>query len=212
MADSAEMNEDRIITDTTDYADLDQELGSPSKTKIKDFEYPQSVEQWWTRTNFVRITSWISFWLSLYYFTDAVKISGQNLFPNELNQDWRANLTEEGNFIDTNSAATLMFAFIYLTGMIFVGVVIAINYRVETLIKTNLLNLQYFEINLVMHLWILFESFLVVTTLLYEYYANGGFYVLDFIIAFRIFPIIAAVIRLYQVANAIKTSVYRVKT
>ena len=110
-----EKNEDRIITDATDYADLDQELGSPSKTKIKDFEYPQSVEQWWTRTNFVRITSWISFWLSLYYFTDAVKISGQNLFPNELNQDWRTNLTGEGNFINTNSAATLMFAFIYLT-------------------------------------------------------------------------------------------------
>ena len=110
-----EKNEERIITDATDYADLDQELGSPSKTKIKDFEYPQSVEQWWTRTNFVRITSWISFWLSLYYFTDAVKISGQNLFPNELNQDWRTNLTAEGNFINTNSAATLMFAFIYLT-------------------------------------------------------------------------------------------------
>ena len=44
--------------------------------------------------------------------------------------------------------------------MIFVGVVIAINYRVETLIKTNLLNLQYFEINLVMHLWILFGNIL----------------------------------------------------
>ena len=115
IEDSAEFNEDRIITDATDYADLDQELGSPSKTKIKDFQYPQSVEQWWTRTNFVRITSWISFWLSLYYFTDAVKISGQNLFPNELNQDWRANSTGGGNFINTNSAATLMFAFIYLT-------------------------------------------------------------------------------------------------
>ena len=108
------MSEDRIITATDDDAD-DLDEGTPSKTKIKDLEFPQSVEKWWSRANFVRITSWISFWLSFYYFMDALIISVQTLSPDELNQDRRANLTGEENFINApEPAAIIMFACIYL--------------------------------------------------------------------------------------------------
>ena len=56
--------------------------------------------------------------------------------------------------------------------MIYVGVVITYNYRVETLIQKNLLNLQLFEINLVMHLWILLGKDILFHDLKKNYITN----------------------------------------
>ena len=94
--------------------DLD-ESGTPSKSKIQDFEYPESIGRFWTRKNFCRLSCWTSFWLSLYYLYYALnEITHENSQSSNQNQSRSANLTE-GNFINgVDPTAMLIFSLLYL--------------------------------------------------------------------------------------------------
>ena len=95
-----ELNEIKIVSES-----------SNEKKNVKynnfELEYPKPVGIWWTLDNMIRICCWLSFWLSMFYFTDSLKISGHLLYPNKFNNDARSDLKEK------NPACTVMFALIY---------------------------------------------------------------------------------------------------
>ena len=172
---------------STESEDLD-ESGTPSKSKIQDFEYPESVGRFWTRKNFCRLSCWTSFWLSLYYLYYALnEITHENSQSSNQNQSRSANLTE-GNFINgVDPTAMLIFSLLYLAvnlglndfekysfkkvliffhrdnfiifnlflkEMIFIGIVMHFNYRVDILIQESKLNSHIFTITFLLNLWI----------------------------------------------------------
>ena len=192
---------------STESDDLD-ESGTPSKSKIQDFEYPESVGRFWTRKNFCRLSCWTSFWLSLYYLYYALnEITHENSQSSNQNQSSSANLTE-GNFINgVDPTAMLIFSLLYLVvnlgEMIFIGLVMHFNYRVDILIQDGKLNSQIFTITFVLNLWIAVEIFLLGATILFVFYVNcGGFPDWNFLVLFRILPIICGWVRLRQVNKA----------
>ena len=94
--------------------DLD-ERGTPSKSRIQDFEYPESEGRFWTHKNLCRLSCWASFLLSLYYLYYSLKeITHENSQSSNQNQNRSANLTE-GNFINgVDPTAMLIFSLLYL--------------------------------------------------------------------------------------------------
>lgn len=188
---------------STESEDLD-ESGTPSKSKIQDFEYPESVGRFWTRKNFCRLSCWTSFWLSLYYLYYALnEITHENSQSSNQNQSRSANLTE-GNFINgVDPTAMLIFSLLYLAEMIFIGIVMHFNYRVDILIQESKLNSHIFTITFLLNLWIAVEIFLLFATILFVFYVNcGEFPCWNFLVLFRILPIIAGWVRLLQVNKA----------
>ena len=94
--------------------DLD-ESRTPSKSRIQDFEYPESEGRFWTHKNLCRLSCWASFLLSLYYLYYSLKeITNENSQSSNQNQNRSANLTE-GNFINgVDPTAMLIFSLLYL--------------------------------------------------------------------------------------------------
>ena len=96
-----ELNEIKIVSVTTN------EEEKNAKYNNFELEYPKTIGIWWKLDNMIRICCWLSFWLSMFYFTDSLKISGHLLYPNKFNSDVRSDLKEK------NPACTVMFVIIY---------------------------------------------------------------------------------------------------
>ena len=92
---------------------------------------------------------------------------------------------------------------LFLKEMIFIGLVMHFNYRVNILIQDGKLNSQIFTITFVLNLWIAVEIFLLGATILFVFYVDcGEFPFWNFLVLFRILPIIAGWVRLLQVNKA----------
>ena len=95
----------------------------------------------------------------------------------------------------------------YSQGMLYIGIVIVFNSRIEQFLKNDTLKFHHFGISLVFHFWFLLETFLIVVTLLYEIYVNNQLNLVDLIILFRILTIIAALVRLRHLSMISKKTI-----
>ena len=53
---------------------------------IQDFLYPKPIEHWWSMENLARLSIWISFWATFYFFIDTIYVTGWRTTHPDLDQ------------------------------------------------------------------------------------------------------------------------------
>ena len=53
---------------------------------IQDFLYPKPIERWWSMENLARLSIWISFWATFYFFIDTIYVTGWRTTHPDLDQ------------------------------------------------------------------------------------------------------------------------------
>merc|ERR1712141_996658 len=52
----------------------------------EDFLYPKPIERWWSMENLARLSIWISFWATFYFFIDTIYVTGWRTTHPDLDQ------------------------------------------------------------------------------------------------------------------------------
>ena len=206
-----------------------QDVSSHQESECKilvqedEFDNYRQVEFFWSFYNLTRLSCWISFWLSFFYFVECVNITGHLLTSPDFKNESTIDIVD-----GKNPGCVILFGALYLMvisrvylivlsnlsigqtistfqATFYIGIVLVYNSRMEHLLQKKKLRLHFFNISIVLHFWLLSEFFLILLTLLYEYYINNELRLIDLVIAVRLVPMIAAIVRLVQVSEGIKT-------
>ena len=188
----------------------------------KELDTPKIIERWWTMDNFVRLTCWVSFWISTYIYLDAIRVAGIRLNPNPTNKSTQAKFAKIFDVsepeADGNPCFPIMIAVIFFLAMLFNGVVLVTDSKLDLAqsiessksSRRKILRKIFLSV-MALSLWALSEIFVVIVALIYFDLLYGPLSVSYYFIFLRLFIMIIALFRLWQVNSFQKAVVNSLK-
>ena len=188
----------------------------------KELESPKIIERWWTMDNFVRLNCWVSFWISTYIYLDAIRVAGIRLNPIPTIKSTQAKFAKIYDVsepeADGNPFFPIMIAGIFFLAMLFNGVVLVTDSKLDLAqsiesskrSRRKMLRKIFLSV-MALSLWALSEIFVVIVALIYFDFLYGPLSVSYYFIFLRLFIMIIALFRLWQVNSFQKAVVNSLK-